>query len=173
MPLSYGRHNDRVLVHGSTGSRAFRTLAAGAPACLTVTLLDGLILARSAFETSMRYRSAMVLGAFLPVPDAQAKLDALRVISDHSAPGRWDHIRPPTTKELAATAVLALPLAEWSVKANDGWPKDVQADLTLPVWAGVVPFTAHAGPPLPAPDLAAGTAVPEHVLGVPVPGGAS
>jgi nitroimidazol reductase NimA-like FMN-containing flavoprotein (pyridoxamine 5'-phosphate oxidase superfamily) len=170
VPLSYGRHDDRVLVHGSTGSRAFRTLAAGAPACLTVTLLDGLILARSAFETSMRYRSAMVLGAFVPVTDAQAKLDALRVISDHSAPGRWDHIRPPTAKELAATAVLALPLAEWSVKANDGWPEDAQADLTLPVWAGVVPFTTQCAPPLPAPDLMPGVAVPDHVRAVPPPG---
>ena len=173
MPLCYGRDGEVALVHGSTASRAFRTLAAGAPACLTVTLLDGLVLARSAFEMSMRYRSAMVLGRFEPVTDPAAKTAALKVISEHSAPGRWQHVRPPTRKELAATAVLALPLAEWSVKANDGWPDDAEADLALPVWAGVVPFTVHAGPPLPAPDLAAGTAVPEHVLGVPAPGGAA
>jgi hypothetical protein len=171
MPLAYGRDGDRVVVHGSTGSRAFRTLASGAPACLSVTLLDGLVLARSAFETSMRYRSAMVLGAFTPLTDPDDKRRALQVVSDHSAPGRWRHLRPPTAKELAATSVVVLALDEWSVKANDGWPEDADADLALPVWAGVVPFTVVAGAPLPAPDLAPGLVVPEHVQAVPAPGG--
>jgi nitroimidazol reductase NimA-like FMN-containing flavoprotein (pyridoxamine 5'-phosphate oxidase superfamily) len=173
VPLSYGRDGEVVYVHGSTASRAFRTLASGAPACLTVTLLDGLVLARSAFETSMRYRSAMVLGGFEPVTEPQDKTAALRVVSEHSAPGRWQHVRPPTRKELAATAVLALPLTEWSVKRADGWPDDAEADLALPVWAGVVPFTVHAGAPLPAPDLSPAMAVPEHVRTVPAPGGAA
>jgi nitroimidazol reductase NimA-like FMN-containing flavoprotein (pyridoxamine 5'-phosphate oxidase superfamily) len=173
LPLAYGRDGDRVLVHGSTGSRAFRALAAGAPSCLTVTLLDGLVLARAAFETSMRYRSAMVLGTFVALTDPAEKGRALEAVSEHSAPGRYRHLRPPTPKELAATSVLALPLDEWSVKANDGWPDDAEADLSLPVWAGVVPFRVHAGPPLPAPDLPAGVPVPDHVRAVPAPGGVS
>lgn len=173
VPLAYGRDGDLLVVHGSTGSRAFRSLAAGAPACLTVTLLDGLVLARSAFETSMRYRSAMVLGAFTPLTAPDDKRRALQVVSDHSAPGRWPHLRPPTAKELAATSVLVLALDEWSVKANDGWPEDADDDLASPVWAGVVPFTVVAGAALPAPDLSPGLAVPEHVRTVPPPGGAA
>jgi nitroimidazol reductase NimA-like FMN-containing flavoprotein (pyridoxamine 5'-phosphate oxidase superfamily) len=173
VPLAYGRDGDRVVVHGSTGSRTFRALAAGAPSCLTVTLLDGLVLARAAFETSMRYRSAMVLGTFEPLTDPAEKGRALEVVSDHSAPGRYQHLRPPTPKELAATSVLALPLQEWSVKASTGWPDDAEADLSLPVWAGVVPFRVDTGPPLPAPDLPPGVPVPDHVRAVPAPGGAS
>jgi nitroimidazol reductase NimA-like FMN-containing flavoprotein (pyridoxamine 5'-phosphate oxidase superfamily) len=168
IPLGYGRDGDRVIVHGSTGSRALRCLAAGAPACLTVTLLDGVVLARSAFHTSVRYRCAMVLGSFTPVPPEQRE-DALRVVSEHLVPGRWADVRPPSRKELAATAVLELPLEDWSVKANQGWPEDETDDLGRPVWAGVLPFEAVVGAPLAAPDLAPGIDPPSYLAATRAP----
>ena len=152
LPVGYARDGDRVLVHGSTGSRLFRHLAAGAPACLTVTLLDGLALARSAFESSMNYRCAMVLGRAAPLHGA-AKLAGLRRLTEHLLPGRWAQLRPPAPKELAATLVLALPLAEWSVKVSAGPSDDPDDDLDQPVWAGVVPVREVHGIPQPAPDL--------------------
>jgi nitroimidazol reductase NimA-like FMN-containing flavoprotein (pyridoxamine 5'-phosphate oxidase superfamily) len=170
VPLAYARDGDTLLVHGSTGSRAFRLLANGAATCVTVTLLDGYVLARAAFEMSMRYRSAMVLGRFSPLTEADDKLAALIRVSDHSVPGRWDELRPPTRKELAATAVLSLPLAEWSVKVNDGWPTDEGDDVLRPVWAGVLPVAATVGAPLDAPDVVAGVSVPAYLTDLPVPG---
>lgn len=170
VPLAYGRDGDTVLVHGSTGSRAFRALADGTPACLTVTLLDGLVLARSAFETSMRYRSAMVLGCFARVTDPAAKEAALVRISEHSAPGRWADVRPPSGKELAATSVLTLPLDEWSVKVSDSWPEDEPDDRARPVWAGVIGFRTEVGPPQPAPDLRPGLEPPGYLWSLPAPG---
>src|SRR6478735_10940517 len=139
LPVAYARDGDRVLFHGSTASRLFHRLSAGDPTCLTVTLLDGLVVARSAFESSMHYRSVMVLGECRTVPD-DAKLDALRVITEHLLPGRWDEVRAPLAKELAATLVLSLPLAEWSVKVSDGPPDDPESDLDAPTWAGVLPL---------------------------------
>ena len=124
-----------LLIHGSTGSRLFRRLADGAPACVTVTLLDGLVLARSAFESSMNYRGVMVLGT-LHGPRRRRARPALRLISDHLLPGRWDDIRPPSRKELAATLVLSMPLAEASVKVSDKPPEDDPQDLDRPVWGG-------------------------------------
>jgi nitroimidazol reductase NimA-like FMN-containing flavoprotein (pyridoxamine 5'-phosphate oxidase superfamily) len=162
LPVGYARDGDRVLFHGSTASRLFRSLADGAPTCLTVTLLDGLVVARSVFESSMRYRSAMVLGTASAV-DGPAKLAALRAISEHLMPGRWADARPPNRKELAATLVLALPLVEWSVKVSDGFPDDADADLDLPLWAGVVPLTQEYGEALPAPDLRRAFPVPDYV----------
>jgi nitroimidazol reductase NimA-like FMN-containing flavoprotein (pyridoxamine 5'-phosphate oxidase superfamily) len=152
LPVAYARDGDRVLVHGSTGSRLFRTLAAGAPACLTVTLVDGLVLARSAFESSMHYRSAMVLGRLSRLDD-EDQLAALEVLTEHLLPGRWAQLRPPKPRELAATMVLAMPLDEWSVKVSDAPPDDPDDDLDAPVWAGVVPIVESYGPPVPAPDL--------------------
>ena len=163
VPVAYARDGDRVLVHGSTGSRLFRSLAAGAPTCLTVTLYDGLVLARSAFESSMHYRSAMVLGTATPV-EGEAKDAALRVVTEHLLPGRWAEARHPSRKELASTLVLALPLTEWSLKVSDGPPDDNPADVSLPVWAGVVPVRETYGTPQPAPDLPAGIPVPDYVL---------
>ncbi|MFN8158333.1 MAG: pyridoxamine 5'-phosphate oxidase family protein [Candidatus Nanopelagicales bacterium] len=148
VPVAYARDGERVLFHGSTGSRLFRSLAAGARTCLTVTLLDGLVLARSSFESSMNYRSAMVLGS-CAVLEGDDKERALRVISDHLLPGRWDDIRPPSRKELAATLVLALPLDEASGKISAGPPEDAEEDLDRPVWAGVVPITESFGTPEP------------------------
>ena len=152
LPVAYARDGDRVLVHGSTGSRLFRHLAAGTPACLTVTLLDGLVLARSAFESSMNYRCAMVLGE-LTALRGDEKLAALERLSEHLLPGRWAVIRPPSAKELAATLVLALPLDECSVKISAGPPDDPEDDLDRPVWAGVVPIVESYGPPQPDPRL--------------------
>lgn len=169
VPLGYGRDGDRLLVHGSTGSRAFRLLASGSAACLTVTVLDGIVLARSAFHSSLRYRSVMVLGRFEPVPLDEREA-ALRLVSEHLMPGRWDEIRAPSRKELAATSVLALPLDEWSVKVSQGWPEDEPEDLDLPVWAGVLPFITAVGAPLAAPDLAPGTHVPDSLQRVAPPG---
>ncbi|MEU8260298.1 pyridoxamine 5'-phosphate oxidase family protein [Micromonospora sp. NPDC048999] len=152
LPVAYARDGERVLVHGSTGSRLFRHLAAGAPACLTVTLLDGLVLARSAFESSMNYRCAMVLG-MLTVLHRDEKLTALERLSEHLLPGRWAQIRPPSVKEMAATLVLALPLDECSVKISVGPPDDPDDDLDRPVWAGVVPIVETYGTPQPDPRL--------------------
>ena len=152
IPTGAARDGDRLLLHGSTGSRLFRRLADGCDACVTTTLLDGIVLARSAFESSMHYRSAMVFGVATVVP-AEDKVAALRTMSEAWLPGRWDTLRPPNAKELAATLVLALPLDEWSVKVSDGPPEDPDDDLDEPVWAGVLPIRTAYGPPVPAPDL--------------------
>jgi nitroimidazol reductase NimA-like FMN-containing flavoprotein (pyridoxamine 5'-phosphate oxidase superfamily) len=160
LPVGAARDGDRLLLHGSTGSRLFRTLAAGREACVTVTLLDGLVLARSAFESSMHYRSAMVFGVPRVVDD---KVAALRAMSEQWMPGRWDTLRAPTAKELAATMVLELPLAEWSVKVSAAPPEDDPADLDEPVWAGVLPVRASYGDPVPAPDLRGDPPVPDYL----------
>ena len=146
--VAYARDGDRLLFHGSTGSRLFRRLAEGAPTCVTVTLLDGLVLARSAFESSMNYRGAMALGT-CTVLEGEERDGALRIISDHLLPGRWDDIRPPSRKELAATLVLALALDEASGKISAGPPEDAEEDLDRPVWAGVMPIVDSFGAPEP------------------------
>jgi nitroimidazol reductase NimA-like FMN-containing flavoprotein (pyridoxamine 5'-phosphate oxidase superfamily) len=162
LPVAYARDGDRVLVHGSTGSRLFRTLAAGAWTCLTVTHLDGLIVARSAFESSMRYRSAMVLGTCDAVPGSD-KLRSLEVLTEHLLPARWATLRAPLAKEIAATMILSLPLENWSVKVSDGWPDDPPEDLDAPVWAGVLPMATAFGVPMPAPDLRGEPAMPPYL----------
>jgi nitroimidazol reductase NimA-like FMN-containing flavoprotein (pyridoxamine 5'-phosphate oxidase superfamily) len=164
LPCGYARDGDRLLLHGSTASRLFRTLAGGAPSCVTVTLLDGLLLARSAFESSMNYRSVMVLGQFNAL-DGEEKLAALQRLSDHLLPGRWGDIRPPSKKELAATLVLSLPLSECSVKVSSGPPEDAPEDLDRPVWAGVVPVLQRFGEPVPAPDMCLDIEAPAYVRG--------
>jgi nitroimidazol reductase NimA-like FMN-containing flavoprotein (pyridoxamine 5'-phosphate oxidase superfamily) len=162
LPVAYARDGERVLIHGSTGSRLFRGLAAGAPTCLTVTLLDGLVVARSAFESSMHYRSAMVLGTCAVVPDAD-KVAALDLLTDRLLPGRRADVRPHRAKELAATLVLALGLAEASVKISDGPPEDEDDDLDTPIWAGVVPLAERFGEPVAAPDLRFDLDVPDYI----------
>jgi len=159
LPVGAARDGDRLLLHGSTGSRLFRTLATGATACVTVTLLDGLVLARSAFESSMHYRSAMVFGTPQEVLD---KVTALRAMSEQWMPGRWETLRPPSAKELAATRVLELSLDEWSVKVSAAPPEDDPADLDAPVWAGVLPILSEYGDPVPAPDLRGSPLVPSY-----------
>lgn len=166
IPVAYARRGDTVVFHGSTGSRLMRRLDEGQPTCLTVTLLDGLVLARSAFESSMNYRSVVVLGTANRLR-GDDELDALRIISDHLLPGRWADIRPPSTKERAATMVLELALDECSVKIRTGGPEDLPEDLADPalaaVWAGWVPVTESFGEPVPSEDCRAGTQVPAYV----------
>jgi nitroimidazol reductase NimA-like FMN-containing flavoprotein (pyridoxamine 5'-phosphate oxidase superfamily) len=162
VPVAYARDGDRVLFHGSTGSRLFRGLAHGQPTCLTVTLLDGLVLARSTFESSMHYRGAMVLGVCEKLSGAD-KERALEVVTEHLLPGRWSEARHPSRKELAATMVLALPLDEASVKVSAGPPDDVPSDVDRPVWAGVVPIVESFGAPVDAPDLREPYPVPRYV----------
>jgi nitroimidazol reductase NimA-like FMN-containing flavoprotein (pyridoxamine 5'-phosphate oxidase superfamily) len=152
LPVAFARDNDDLLIHGSTGSRLFRALAAGARTCLTVTILDGLVLARSAFESSMHYRSAMLFGSCEVVP-ADDVGRCLEILTEHLMPGRWAQLRVPTAKELAATTLLSMPVEEWSVKVSDGWPEDPVEDLDEPVWAGVLPIESAFGAPIPAPDL--------------------
>lgn len=162
LPMACARDGDHLLLHGSTGSRLMRTLAAGTPLCVSVTHLDGLVYARSAFESSMRYRSVTVLGVATEVP-ADERLRALEVLTEHLLPGRWAELRAPRPKELAATSVLRVPLDEWSVKVGDGFGDDPDEDLHEPVWAGVVPLRTVLGAPVDAPDLDPGLTVPGHV----------
>ena len=166
IPVGYARRGDEVIVHGSSGSRLFRALADGAPACLTVTLLDGLVYARSAFESSMNYRSAMVFGSARHLTDDD-ELDALRVISDHLLPGRWVEARQPSKKELAATITVALPLTEWSVKVSEGGPDDDPSDLEnepwRSIWAGHVPLTQVMLAAVTDEHVPVGVSVPRDV----------
>jgi hypothetical protein len=157
LPVAVAPDGDQVLFHGSTGSRMFRTLAAGAPACLTVTLVDGLVMARSAFESSMNYRSLVILGAARELVGAD-KQRALRVLTDHLTPDRWEDLRPMRGKEEAATTVLALSLAEFSVKSRSGGTDEPEADLTWPIWAGQVPVRLAGGTPIAERGVPAGLA---------------
>ncbi|MFL6140165.1 MAG: pyridoxamine 5'-phosphate oxidase family protein [Frankiaceae bacterium] len=163
LPVGYGRAGDGVLVHGSSASRLFRLAAEGAPACLTVTLLDGVVLARSTFSSTMNYRSVVVLGEAVAITGEDEKLAALRTLSERLAPGHFDYSRPPTAQELKATTVLRLPLTESSAKVRVGPPHDDADDQALPLWAGVVPLTLVAGAPEPDPAVPAGHEVPPHV----------
>jgi nitroimidazol reductase NimA-like FMN-containing flavoprotein (pyridoxamine 5'-phosphate oxidase superfamily) len=169
IPTAVVRDHDRVLVHGSTGSRWMRALASGAPTCLAVTALDGVVVARSAFESSLHYRSAVLFGRCTALAEDE-KESALDKITEALIPGRTVEIRRPTRRELEATLVLALPIAEWSLKVSAGWPEDPPEDVTGPAWAGVVPFERRYGPPVPAPDLRAGIAVPQSVQNLPQDG---
>lgn len=145
LPTIHARVEDRIYIHGSAASRMLRAMADGASVCLTATLLDGLVLARSAFHHSMNYRSVVVLGKAQLVVDEAEKLAALRAIVEHVARGRWDEVRAPSEKELKATAVLRLPLMEASAKVRTGMPADDEEDFALPVWAGVLPLRLVAG----------------------------
>jgi uncharacterized protein len=153
IPTGYGRDGDTLYLHGSTGARSLR---AAEEVCVTVTHLDGIVLARSVFHHSMNYRSAMIYGRPRPVLDPEEKTDALRAVVEHLAPGRWDTTRRPTRKELAKTAVLALSLEEASVKVRGGPPGDEDEDYALDVWAGVLPVRQVFGDPIPDPLLREG-----------------
>ncbi|HUF18309.1 MAG TPA: pyridoxamine 5'-phosphate oxidase family protein, partial [Thermoanaerobaculia bacterium] len=140
IPMTYGRRDDQLFLHGSVASRLLRSLAGGVDVCVTVTLLDGLVLARSAFHHSMNYRSVVVFGTAREIADGEEKFLALETITEHIAPGRWSASRQPNPAELKATTVLALPLKEASAKIRTGPPKDDEEDYELPVWAGVAPL---------------------------------
>jgi uncharacterized protein len=164
LPTGYGRDGDTLYLHGSTGARSLREAATGVPVCVGVTILDGVVYARSVFDHSMNYRAAVVHGTAVPVTDDQAKLHALRVLTEHLAPGSWDHARLPTPKELAATAVLSLDLAEASVKIRSGPPEDEPEDIAANAcWAGVLPLRTVWGEPEADPALAGDWDVPPHV----------
>lgn len=152
LPVAYARRGETVIFHGSTGSRLFRALDQGSPTCFSVTHLDGIVAARSAFHSSMHYRSAMVLGVAHRL-SGDDELDALRVLTEHLIPGRWADARHPNPKERAKTMTLALPLDEWSVKVGDGPPQDEPEDYTqepwASVWAGILPMAQRTGTPIP------------------------
>ena len=152
IPTGYGRSGDTLYIHGSAASRMLRNLSAGIPVCVTVTLLDGLVAARSLFHSSMNYRSVVILGTAKLVTGQDEKLRALRAVSEQIFPGRWADARQPNEQELKGTSVLAVPLAEASAKIRTGPPKDEKEDYALPIWAGVLPL--HVGTGTPEPDAA-------------------
>jgi nitroimidazol reductase NimA-like FMN-containing flavoprotein (pyridoxamine 5'-phosphate oxidase superfamily) len=158
IPTGYARLDDALYVHGSAASRMVRQLSSGLDVCVTVTIVDGLVLARSAFHHSMNYRSAVVLGRARLVTEPDEKLAALRRFTDHVVPGRWAEVRPITDQELKGTAVLALPIEEASAKVRTGPPLDDAEDLQWPVWAGIVPLTTTTGELVPDAHVMAGVA---------------
>ncbi len=162
LPTAYGREGDTLYLHGSSANGAFRA-ADGAQVCVTVTHLDGLVCARSVFTHSVNYRSAVVFGTARIVRDEDERWQALRIITDHLIPGRGAAARQPTSKEMAATAVLSLPLTEASVKIRTGMPKDEPEDLGLDVWAGVLPVSVTFGEPQPDPLLREEIPLPAHI----------
>ena len=163
IPTGFARIDDRLYVHGSAASRMLKTLAGGADACVTVTLLDGLVLARSAFHSSMNYRSVVVFGKATLVEDRDEKIAALTAFTEHVLRGRWQEVRPVTEQELKATSVLRLPLTEASAKVRTGPPKDEEEDYALPIWAGVLPLITSFGEPISDPRLETALALPESV----------
>jgi nitroimidazol reductase NimA-like FMN-containing flavoprotein (pyridoxamine 5'-phosphate oxidase superfamily) len=165
IPTSYGRKDASLYIHGSAASRMLRNLKEGMPVCVTVTLLEGLVLARSLFNHSMNYRSVVILGKATLVDDPAEKLEALRTLSEHILPGRWDDSRQPNERELKATSVLRVPIEEFSAKVRLGPPIDDAEDLAFPTWAGVIPLEMKAGEPISDPKLEAGREVPEYVRG--------
>ena len=163
IPTIHARVADAVYVHGSAASRMLRHLRDGVPACVTATLVDGLVLARSAFHHSLNYRSVVVLGTATEVVSPDERLAALEAIVEHVVPGRWDEVRPPNARELKATMVLRVPITEASAKVRTGGPIDDEEDLALACWAGVLPLRLAAAAPVPDARLPGGTAVPVTV----------
>lgn len=162
IPTAYGRTGDNLYIHGSAASRMLRNLDKGIAVCITVTLLDGLVLARSIFNHSMNYRSVVVLGTAIAVQDAAEKLEALKLLSEHILPGRWQDSRQPNERELKQTLVLRLPIEEFSAKVRQGPPIDDEEDYSFPTWAGVIPLEIKAGAPIDDPRLIANMAMPEY-----------
>lgn len=165
IPTGYGRAGETLYLHGSAASRMLRTLAGGVDVCVTVTLLDGIVLARSAFHHSMNYRSVVILGKATPITGDAEKTEALRIISENIVRGRWEHVRKPSVQELKATAVLSLPIAEASAKLRTGPPLDEEEDYAFDVWAGVLPMKMTPGEPVPDPRLNSSKPVPVCVSG--------
>lgn len=163
IPTSYGRHEDVLYIHGSAASRMLRNASAGIPMCVTVTLLDGLVLARSIFNHSMNYRSVVVLGTGTAIEDREEKLKALRLLSEHIVPGRWNEVRQPNEKELKATTIIRLPIQEFSAKVREGPVIDDEEDYAFPVWAGVLPLNMVPGDATNDSRLAEGIELPEYI----------
>lgn len=162
IPTGYARVGESLIIHGSQASRMLREMGQGIDVCVTVTLIDGLVLARSAFHHSMNYRSVVVFGRATLIEDRRAKLDALRALSEHMIPGRWANVRKPNERELQLTTVLAIPLMEASAKIRTGPPLDDEEDYELPVWAGVIPLRFAADAPLSDPVLPPGIDPPPY-----------
>ena len=163
IPTNYGRAGDTLYIHGSAASRMLRTLSEGIPVCITVTHLDGLVLARSAFHHSVNYRSVVILGTAKLVEDPAEKREALRIFTEQVMKGRWDDVRQPTEQELKGTTVLSVALEEVSAKVRTGGPVDDEADYTLPVWAGVLPLETVAKAPIPDALRKNEPPVPEYI----------
>ena len=163
IPTLYGRDGEKLYLHGSAASRMLRELETGIPACVTVTLVDGLVLARSAFDHSMNYRSVVAFGKARKIADAEQRIRSLRVISEHLIAGRWKEIREPSEKELKATTVVEFLIEEASSKVRSGPPLDDENDYGLPVWAGVLPLEIRSRPPIPDAKLIEGVGVPDYV----------
>lgn len=163
IPTAYGRVDKQVYIHGANASRLMKTLQAGIDVCVTVTLLDGLVLARSLYHHSMNYRSVVLFGRATVVTDAIEKMTALKAFTEHVMQGRWDDVRSPSPEELAATTVLSVPIAEASAKIRIGPPIDAEADYSLDTWAGVLPLSLVPGQPVPDPKLPRDTAIPDNI----------
>jgi len=163
IPTSYGRKDANLYIHGSAASRMLRQMKDGVSVCVTVTMLDGLVLARSVFNHSMNYRSVVILGKATLVEDPGEKIEALRTLSEHILPGRWADSRQPNEQELKATSVLRVPIDEFSAKVRTGPPIDDAEDMNFPTWAGVVPFEMKAGEPLPDSQLDTTCEVPKYL----------
>ncbi|MBD2462906.1 pyridoxamine 5'-phosphate oxidase family protein [Oscillatoria sp. FACHB-1407] len=163
IPTAYGRVGDKLYIHGSPASRMLRTLQQGVEVCVTVTLLDGLVLARSAFHHSMNYRSVVLFGTATLVNNPDEKLEALKAFTDHIIPGRWEDVRSPNRQELAGTLVLSLPITEASAKVRTGGPSDDEGDYALPTWAGVIPLRVVADAPIADEQLTLAIEPPDYV----------
>jgi uncharacterized protein len=163
IPTSYGRKEAHLYIHGSAASRMLRQMNDGIALCVTVTLLDGLVLARSVFNHSMNYRSVVILGKGTLVEDPEEKLAALRVLSEHIIPRRWDDVRQPNDRELKATSVLRVPIEEFSAKVRTGPPIDDEEDYSFPTWAGVVPLRMEVGEPINDPRLSLNQGIPNYL----------
>ena len=163
LPMLYARDGDRLLIHGSSASRLLTTLAEGIDVCVTVTLIDGMVVARSAFNSSLNYRSVMALGRARAVEEPTAKWEALRQLTEFFIPGRWDDCRQPTDAELKATLILEMPIDEASAKIRTGPPGDDEADYGLDYWAGVIPFVKVTLTPVPDPRLRPGILLPDYL----------
>jgi uncharacterized protein len=163
IPTNFGRSEDTLYIHGSSASRMLKTLSGGVPVCVTVTHVDGLVLARSAFHHSVNYRSVVILGTARLVEDPAEKMEALRIFTDHVMKGRWDDIRWPNEQEMKATTVLAVPLEEVSAKVRTGGPVDDEEDYAMPVWAGVLPLETVTKEPIPDELRKSDPPVPEYM----------
>lgn len=163
IPTAYGRVDDKLYIHGSPASRMLRTLNQGIEVCVTVTLLDGLVIARSAFHHSMNYRSVVIFGTATLVNDTEEKSEALRAFTEHVIPQRWEETRQPNKQELQGTLVLSVPLTEASAKVRTGNPIDDEADYDLPIWAGFLPLQMVAGKPIADERLIEGVEIPDYL----------
>lgn len=165
IPTIHARVGDTLYIHGSPASRMLRDMRQGDEVCVTVTLVDGLVVARAPFHSSMNYRSVVIFGVPAEITDPNEKWDAFRAITEHVTPGRWDDSRLPNNKEVRATLVFSVPLNEASAKVRTGPPEDDDEDYELPLWAGVVPLAIVAGEPIPDPVLPDGIGVPDYLVG--------